>query len=423
MQSKIIQYFVVGLLAVTFAGAGLVTNTQAQWVPTGSPYRAAVYPLGQVYPAYVVWRPFGGLFAGLHAGLHGLLCPQCHLSPCCCVDPCFVPLTCAPCWTPCLAPCFTSCCDPCCDSCCTTCGVADCGCTPGFAFYEQPISKTIGVLSATGFGSVTPAGGIPGQRPVGVPTVQSQEITSGPKPPPTGTLRSTISSGSSRPTNDTFSNPTNGPTVAPPQNGAATMTSEENIESRLQEIRRNREAAFANTPQGGTINSGAADIPPTTGSTGFDSFPNPASTNDGIRTNTPETAPAQPGGAYTTPGGELQYPVGAPGTDGGSTQNRMIDLGTGLISVTVPEHSKVYINGYETKMLGVNRNFVVNDLEPGMRYDYNIRIVAQINGQTVEESHRVTLSSGQQDALVFGRPRPQFDDNSSRSYVAARPVQ
>ena len=98
----------------------------------------------------------------------------------------------------------------------------------------------------------------------------------------------------------------------------------------------------------------------------------------------------------------------------------MMNLGTGTISVTVPDNAKVYINGYETKMPGVNRKYVVNDLEPGKMYDYEVRIVAQVNGRTVDETQFVTLSYGQQGVLAFGKPQPQSD---GMRYIAARPVQ
>jgi uncharacterized protein (TIGR03000 family) len=107
-----------------------------------------------------------------------------------------------------------------------------------------------------------------------------------------------------------------------------------------------------------------------------------------------------------------------PPGDGSSTHLRL-DLGSGTISVTVPENAKVYINGYETKMAGTNRRYVVSDLEPGMFYDYDVRIVVQINGRAVEETQRVTLTGGQQGLVAFGKPQPQ----SGNAYIAARAVQ
>ena len=97
----------------------------------------------------------------------------------------------------------------------------------------------------------------------------------------------------------------------------------------------------------------------------------------------------------------------------------MMNLGTGTISVKVPDSAKVYINGYETKMQGISRKYVVNDLEPGKMYDYEIRIVAQVNGRIVEETQYVTLAGGQHGELAFGKP--QFDN--TMKYIAARPVQ
>ena len=97
-----------------------------------------------------------------------------------------------------------------------------------------------------------------------------------------------------------------------------------------------------------------------------------------------------------------------------------MDLGTGTISATVPESAKVFINGYETKMPGVNRKYVVNDLEPGRMYDYEVRIVVEVNGRTFEETQYVTLTGGRQGMVAFGKPQPQSD---GMRYIAARPVQ
>ena len=104
------------------------------------------------------------------------------------------------------------------------------------------------------------------------------------------------------------------------------------------------------------------------------------------------------------------------GNESTRNMNMMMNLSSGTISVTVPENAKVYINGYETKMTGVNRRYVVNDLEPGKLYDYEVRVVAQVNGQTLDETQRVTLASGQQGLLAFDQPQSQ----SGKNYIAAR---
>jgi len=380
MQRQLGKYLAVGLLAVTLTGAALVGESSAQWGRFATPYNvnynANFYP---AYPVYGVWRPFGGLFAGLHADLHGLLCHKCWLSPCCCGTP----VICDPCFDP--------CCDPCGDPCC------------GFGYsgyYERPASLSVGVPSSTGFGSITPSEGVHGQRPVGVPSVQRPAF------PQTGRTLTT-------PPNTYIQGVPNynnkGPNLAPPRTNE-TFDPAGKIDDQINNMPRNEPFV----PDLDRFRNDQADAAP---STGADTWINQG--NSSTDANQPETAP--PDGTILAPQGT--QPQGTPVQPGtGNSTNHMMNLGTGTISVTVPESAKVYINGYETKMPGVNRKYVVNDLEPGRSYDYEVRIVAQANGRTIEEMQYVTLATGQQGMVAFGKPQPQPQSDSMR-YIAARPVQ
>gem|GEM_PF-2603288 len=393
MQSHLTRYFAVGLIAMTLTGAVLVGESSAQWGRFAQPY--FVNYNANYYPTYVAWRPFGGLFAGLH----GLLCHRCWLSPCCCVTP----LVCDPCFDP---------CDPCGDFCCNSCGFAvdSCGCMDQFGYfryYDQPRSLSFGVPSPTGFGSVTPVDGIPGRRSPGAPASQRPAFPSTYQPLTTTPLTTTPLS-----TPRTFAPQSNEPTVAPaPSDGTGSDSIFDSIESRLNDIPR-REPFVP----GNTFRNDDADTTPSTG--GIDrSWIN--NTTSPVGSGNPYDSES---GNTTMPGGQLPLPQGTGTQPGGgsSTHNLRLDLGSGTISVTVPENAKVYINGYETKMAGVNRRYVVNDLEPGMVYDYEVRIVAQVNGRTVEETQLVTLTDGQQGMVAFGNAQPQSDNVR---YIAARPVQ
>jgi len=77
------------------------------------------------------------------------------------------------------------------------------------------------------------------------------------------------------------------------------------------------------------------------------------------------------------------------------------NLGSGTISITVPAHAKVYINGYETKQTGTNRTFVSNGLIPGQDYQYEVRVVANINGRVVEETKYMLLTADEHSLLAF----------------------
>ena len=385
MQFQIGKYFAVGLLAVTLTGTALVGESSAQWGRFATPYfvnyNANEYPL---YPAYGVWRPFGGLLAGIHAGINRVLCPGCWHSPCCCVTP----MICDPCFHPCF--------DPCCDSCCSYSGGF--GYSRPWGYYEQPASLSMGVQSPTGFGSITPSEGVPGQRPVGVPATQRANL------PATGRTLTT-SPGSAGP------NMQGAPNLAPPRNTNGIFDPASKIESVLDGI--TRPEPFVPDPY--RYQNDPADAAPSTGTEPRwvdDAIAPGAYPSETDRTTSPDGILPPP------PGTQPQGTTVQPGP--GSSTTNMMNLGTGTISVTVPDNAKVYINGYETKMPGVNRKYVVNDLEPGKMYDYEVRIVAQVNGRTVEETQYVTLAFGQQGVLAFGKPQPQSD---SVKYIAARPVQ
>ena len=391
MQSRLGKYFAVGLLAVTLTGAALVGESSAQWGRFATPYSVNYsmnyYPAYPAYPAYVAWRPFGGLFAGVHAGINRLLCHGCWLSPCCCVTP----VICDPCFDPCFNPCCTPCFDPCFDPCCNDGGGF--GYSGSWRHYDQPASLSMGVPSSTGFGSITPSEGVPGQRPVGIPATQRANL-------PTTGRTLTTSPGTTSPHMPGVPDYGGQPNLAPPRN-PSTFDPASKIEHELDGM--TRPDRFIPDPH---RYSDPADTVPSTGT---------------------EPWYNEPGGS-PTPGGIISPPSGTPPQEtpvqpwsGISPTNvNMMNLGTGTISVTVPDSAKVYINGYETKMPGVNRKYVVNDLEPGKMYDYEVRIVAQVNGQTVEETQYVTLAFGQQGVLAFGKPQPQSDNVK---YIAARPVQ
>ena len=388
MPSQLTRYLAVGLIVMTLTGAVLVGESSAQWGRFAQPYY--VNYNANYYPAYVAWRPFGGLFAGIH----GVLCHRCWQSPCCCVTPfCY-----DPCFDPCGFPCFDPC-NPCGDFCCNSFGsaVGSCGCSDNFGYYDQPKSLSLGTQSPTGFGSVTPSDVTPGQRPVGTPTTQR------PYSPP-DFQSPQLTTPYTRPR--TYSTPNNSqndePTLAPPQqpsNETGSETTIDSIESRLQGIPAREPYVPGSFSGSRSYSSGDADNPPSTG--GID--------REWINNSNPSTG-----------GGQQSEPDNTTTPGGRSTNNLKLDLGSGTISVTVPENAKVFINGYETKLPGVNRSYVVNDLEPGMLYEYEVRIVAQVNGRTVEDTQVVTLTSGQRGMVAFGKPQQQSDN---MRYIAARPAQ
>ena len=406
MQSQLTKFLAVGLLALVLTCAVTVGESPAQWGRFATPYVVNYNYHAGPYPVYA-WRPLGGLLAGVHSGVRHLLCHRCWQSPCCCVTPMF--------YDPCFDPCGT-----CCDSCCGFGGYvasasSDCGCFGGFGYsgswgyYEQPASLSVGTPSPTGFGSVTPSDGVPGSRPVGTPATQrAAQPPYGPpavRPSMTTTSPITTPNYPSRTTTQSapdFTSPNTGPTRAPSPDKAFPRPDDDEITRRLDGI-----------PPRGSYSPNDADDPPRTGTDG-DWYNRPSPT-DGSQQDS-GTAPTDGFQVPTEPGTPIQPSTG---TGGGSSVDSLLNLGTGTISVTVPGNAKVYINGYETRMTGTNRRYVVNDLEPGQLYDYEVRIVALVNGRTVEETQWVTLAGGQQGLVAFGKPQPQSDN---MRFVAARPA-
>ena len=123
------------------------------------------------------------------------------------------------------------------------------------------------------------------------------------------------------------------------------------------------------------------------------SYPSVPAPNAPANLNAPAN-PAAPGAPANpaAPGA----PVGGPAAPGPLKSGS-----TGVIKMTVPEDSIVYINGYRTKMKGAQRSFNANNLEDGQSYNFEVRVVAAINGQLVEEVKETTLVGGLVSSLAF----------------------
>jgi uncharacterized protein (TIGR03000 family) len=133
----------------------------------------------------------------------------------------------------------------------------------------------------------------------------------------------------------------------------------------------------------------------------------------------------QPGGhdsGLPVPPTGIDFPVqpvspipGAAQPGGGSGK---INLGSGAFSITVPENAKVYINGYETKQTGTTRTYISKDLIVGQDYRYEIRVVAERNGQRVEETKSILLTADEYSLLTFA---PFHQSLQPSVQIAAKP--
>jgi len=77
-----------------------------------------------------------------------------------------------------------------------------------------------------------------------------------------------------------------------------------------------------------------------------------------------------------------------------------------LLSVKVPENAKVFVNDHETTSTGSDREFVSRDLQPGARYNYDVRVEFDRDGKPISEVKSIELTAGQTANLDFTQAEP-----------------
>ncbi|MCX7426932.1 MAG: TIGR03000 domain-containing protein [Planctomycetia bacterium] len=91
-----------------------------------------------------------------------------------------------------------------------------------------------------------------------------------------------------------------------------------------------------------------------------------------------------------------------PGAPAQSTTSIPTPANTGLLTVWVPGHATVYINGAKTTTEGSRRRYVSYGLQPGLTYKYEVRAELVRNGRLAEETQTVYLTAGASEGLAFG---------------------
>jgi uncharacterized protein (TIGR03000 family) len=79
-------------------------------------------------------------------------------------------------------------------------------------------------------------------------------------------------------------------------------------------------------------------------------------------------------------------------------------MGRALLSVTVPEEARVYVNGHLTQTPGSVRRYVSSGLAGGHSYTYQVRAEVVRDGQPVSQTKTVRLRAGQAADLAFHLP-------------------
>lgn len=89
-----------------------------------------------------------------------------------------------------------------------------------------------------------------------------------------------------------------------------------------------------------------------------------------------------------------------------------------MISVSLPEGAKLFVNGNATRSMGTDRTFVSRGLEAGKRYKYELRAEGEKDGKQISESKVVYVTAGDQTNLVFS-----LDANKAENIAVGTPAE
>ena len=78
-----------------------------------------------------------------------------------------------------------------------------------------------------------------------------------------------------------------------------------------------------------------------------------------------------------------------------------VEADSALLTVSVPEDAVVVVNGFQTKAIGLVRQFKSSGLKPGLVYNYEVQVTYNVDGAERTESKSVKLRSGTSQSLVF----------------------
>ena len=81
--------------------------------------------------------------------------------------------------------------------------------------------------------------------------------------------------------------------------------------------------------------------------------------------------------------------------------------GEAVLGLSVPEDSKVYINGKLTATPGTLREYVSRKLKSGKSYSYQVKAVVERDGQELVRSRLVRIETGTSQLVEFDFTRPQ----------------
>lgn len=71
------------------------------------------------------------------------------------------------------------------------------------------------------------------------------------------------------------------------------------------------------------------------------------------------------------------------------------------LNVSVPAGAKIYVNDKPTTSTGTVRRFVSRDLEPGYKFEYEVRAEMRVDGRLVREVKTIQMTSGDTKDIDF----------------------
>jgi len=113
-----------------------------------------------------------------------------------------------------------------------------------------------------------------------------------------------------------------------------------------------------------------------------------------------EPAEADPAPAAEAPSAEApaaEPPAEKPAKDDSAT----VEADSALLTVSVPQDARVVVNGFQTKAVGLVRQFKSSGLKPGFVYTYSVEVTYTVDGVERTESKSIKLRSGTSQLVAF----------------------
>ncbi len=119
-------------------------------------------------------------------------------------------------------------------------------------------------------------------------------------------------------------------------------------------------------------------------------------------------------GCQGAPGVEPAHPKRPPSKEPKGEGDAQANSTRAEIVVQAPAGTRLYVDGAPTNLDSPKVRVVTPDLEPGVRYAYSIRAVANRAGQPVEQTRRVVFRAGDVLQVRFDNLKEDADASARR---------